>query len=228
MGYRSLGYSYDTSTQLAVNSVTPVVVYLPSVEGKVTRQVFPLSIQRDAPYLIAAWNKGKDQATLSIAVYDKYEEKFEIDFLTEGFKGQAISSVPNSAPPDSSTGFVWKLVRGSYFVVITATVPEAKKTPRNPNPTVDVRYEIGVATSPSNFSLPDIPLAPGVITNPQVPTESCVFLPNRRYAPINLEDGKPQFRLTQMKGTHELFGINVEHSGGFADVEFEVKYSLAI
>ena len=106
-------------------------------------------------------------------------------------------------------------------------IPKSKPTPAKLNPTVDATYEIGVATSPSNFNLPDIPIAPGVITNPQVPAESCVFLPNRRFAPVNLEDGKPQFRLTQMKGTHELFGINVEHAGGFADIKFKIGRIIA-
>ncbi|KIM80182.1 hypothetical protein PILCRDRAFT_9739 [Piloderma croceum F 1598] len=184
-------------------------MYLPSIEGKLTHQVFPLDIQRDAPYLIVAWNKGRDQASLSVAVYDKYDEIFEIDFLTEGFSGKEIPSMPNSAPPDTSTGIVWMLPRGSYYVVVTAMIH--KPTPAKLNPTVDATY---VATPPSNFKLPDIPIAPGVITSPQVPAESCVFLPNRRFAPINLEDGKPQFRLTQMKGTRELFGINVEYAGG--------------
>jgi hypothetical protein len=207
--------------------VTPVVVYLPSSAGKTTRQVFPLDIQRTARYLIAAWNMGRDPATLSVAVYNKYEEKFEGNFLTNGFEGREIKSQAHATETQStnlSSDSVWSLDRGSYFVVVTAVVPKsATPTHTSPNPAIDAVYEIGVATSPSDFKLPDIPIAPGVISDPQVPAESCVYLPKQRYAPIKLEDGKPQYRLTQIKGTHELFGINVSESGGFADVKFEVS-----
>jgi hypothetical protein len=218
---RSLAYAYDTSTSLAVNSVTPVV-YLPSIEGKVTHQVFPLEIQRDALYLIAAWNRGTDPATLTISVFPKYEEMSEIDFVSKGFNRKRLTPELNSSS-DPATGHMWKLRCGVYYVVVNVIVPYLKPNPAHPSPAVQSSYEIGVATSPSSFELPDIPIAPGVIKNLQVPADSCVYLVNRRYAPTNLEDGKPQFGLTQIKGTHELFGINVVNGGGYADIKFDVS-----
>ena len=120
---RGLGYRYDTSTQLAVNSVTPVRVYLPSDAGKVTRQVFQVDIQRDGAYLIAAWNKGRDKADLDIAVYNEYEEKHEGEFISEGFRGRKMEAdlvtTPVEVAADAlSTNAVYSLPRDTYYVEI--------------------------------------------------------------------------------------------------------------
>ena len=210
--------------------MTPVRVYLPADAGKVTRQVFQLDIQREGPYLIAAWNKGRDNADLEIAVYKEYEEKFEHAFIISGFEGPQVD--PGLQPMREiaalSTNVVYKLSRDTYYVVVTAVIPSLPAPPREkpgplPTSAIDAVYEIGVATDPTNFKMPDIPIASGVISNPQVPAESAVYLPKHRYAPINLEDGVPQTRLTKMKGSHELFGILVPTSGWFADITFEVR-----
>ena len=232
---RGLGFRYDTSRQLAVNSVTPVRVYLPSDAGKVTRQVFSVDIQRDGAYLIAAWNKGRDKADLEIAVYKEYEEKFEHTFIIEGFKGRKVepdlvTTAAEVAADALSTNLVYSLPRDTYYVVVTAVVPSSPSPPVPPTkkigplPTsaIDAVYEIGIATNPMDFRIPDIPIASGIITNPQVPAESAVYLAKHRYAPVNLEDGVTQTRLTRMKGSHELFGILVPTSGWFADITFEV------
>jgi hypothetical protein len=209
--------------------VSPVVVYLPSTGGRVTHQVFPINIQRQSRCLISAWNKGRDPVHLSIDVYDEYEEKYEGEFIAKGFEGRKRPPEPLAKGDEiqttkNSTNIVWDLPRGSYYVVVTAKIPEqAFQVPGFSDPAIDAVYEIGIATSPQDFKIPDIPIASGIITNPQVPAESAVYLPKHRYAPMKLEPGIPQFRLTQIKGSHELFGIIVPTAGWFADITFEVR-----
>ena len=238
---RGLGYCYDTSRQLAVNSVTPVRVYLPSEAGKKTRQVFQVDIQRDGAYLIAVWNKGRDKAVLEIAIYKDYEEKFEHTFIIDGFKGRKmapdlVTKLDEDAADVLSSNVVYSLPRDTYYVVVTAEVPSHPIPPVPPpketspllTSAIDAVYEIGIATNPTDFKIPDIPIASGVITNPQVPAESAVYLAKHRYAPVNLEDGVTQTRLTRMKGSHELFGILVPTSGWFADITFEVRLFVSL
>jgi len=214
--------------------VTPVRVYLPSIAGKVIRQVFSVDIQRDGGYLIAAWNKGRDKAVLEIAVYKEYEEKYEGAFITEGFKGRKVDpdlvTTPVEVAADAlSTNVVYSLPRDTYYVVVTVVVPSPplpktrKSTGSLPTSAIDAVYEIGIATNPTDFKIPDIPISSGVITNPQVPAESAVYLAKHRYAPVNLEDGVTQTRLTRIKGSHELFGILVPTNGWFTDITFEVR-----
>lgn len=216
-----MGYNYDTSTQLSVNSVSPVLVHLPSTQNERTYQIFPLYIQRSSRYLVAAKNTGKDHAHLGIQIYAEYERMFEHTFMEQGFQGESIEPEPDKDETNASTSCVWSLERGRYYVVVSAIVVEEGKVVQE-NPSISAKYEIGVATS-LDFDMPNVPIQPGVIANPQVPQESCVYIANRRYAPIKLEAGRPQFRLTQMKGTHELFGINVYQSAGLVDVKFEVS-----
>lgn len=216
-----MSYSYDTSTQLSVNSVMPVLVHLPSTKNERTHQVFPLYIQRSNKYLVAAKNTGKDHVHLGIQIYPEYERMFEHTFIERGFQGESIEPEPDKDETNASTSGVWSLERGRYYVIVSAIVVKEGKTIKE-NTSISAKYEIGVATS-LDFYMPDVPIQPGVIANPQVPQESCVYIANRRYAPIKLEVGQPQFRLTQMKGTHELFGINVYQSAGLVDVQFEVS-----
>jgi len=202
--------------------------------GKVTRQVFSVDIQRDGTYLIAAWNKGRDKADLEVAVYKEYEEKYEGAFITKGFRGRKVDptlvTTPVEVTTDAlSTNLVYSLPRDTYYVVVTAVVPSPlppttrKSTGPLPTSAIDAVYEIGIATNPTDFKIPDIPIASGVISNPQVPAESAVYLAKHRYAPVNLEDGVTQTRLTRIKGSHELFGILVPTNGWFADITFEVR-----
>ncbi|KAF8153276.1 hypothetical protein B0H34DRAFT_99065 [Crassisporium funariophilum] len=139
--------------------------------------------------------------------------------MKDGFKGESVPMESDEDRTQAATSFVWSLQRGSYYVVASAIILEDEND-MTKRPAVDAVYEIGVATSPV-FDLIAVPMAPGIIGDPQVPPESCVYIPSRRYAPIKLEEGVPQFRLTQMKGTHELFGINVSRSAGFLDIRFE-------
>ncbi|KAF8638949.1 hypothetical protein AX16_010423 [Volvariella volvacea WC 439] len=223
LDYRSLGYAYDTSTALSVNSVAPVVVHLPAEEGEITYQVFPLYIQRKAKYLVSAWNAGKHPADLKIMLYEGYEEQSEVDFVKNGFLG------PNKAPDEvkeigtegrhDSVNIVWTLPRGTYWVVVRAQIRPVPLLPGQDIQPIESEYKIAVATE-APPGPPKVPIQPGVITNPQVPTESAVYIPVHRYAPVKLEEGVVQWRYTQIKGTHELFGINVKRESGFADIKF--------
>jgi len=216
-----MGYSYDTSKDLTVNSVAPVLVHLPSTRNEQTHQVFPLQIQREGRYLVAAKNIGVDHGHLAIKLHKAYEEMFEQTFIKSGFQGDHIEPERDKDETNASTSAVWNLQRGLYYVVVSAKViSEDKVRPRNSM--VEAMYEIGAATSLA-FTRSDIPIAPGVISDPQVPPESCVYIANRRYAPVKLEVGIPQFRLTRLKGTHELFGINISEGAGYLDVKFEVR-----
>ena len=214
-----MGYSYDTSTALTVNSAVPVIVHLPST-GNATHQVFALDIQREAKYLISAKEAGTDDIDLNIQVYENYEEGSDHTFVQAGFAGESV-------PPESElyrtkirTSTVWKLQRGRYFVVVSAIVKGARD-----GSLIDAAYEIGVACS-LDFKLPSVPTSLGVIADPQIPQESCVYVASRRYAPVKLEADKPQYRLTQMKGAHELFGVNVERHVGMLNIRFEARYSV--
>jgi len=162
-------------------------------------------------------------------VHKKYQEKFEIHFLKDGFQG--VEPFPPEADDvklPRGKGLVWELPRGSYYVVVRAVVDEANNAispagerPPPQDPGVDAVYEIGVATDISKFSFPDVPTTAGIIENPHVPNESCVYLPKHRYAPVQLKDGEAHWRFTQMKGAHELFGINVKNQCGLLDVRFD-------
>lgn len=217
-----MGYSYDTSTALTVNSAVPVVVHLPSTGNTTTRQVFSLEIQRTARYLVGAKEASADHVHLSIQMYENYEEGFEHIFVRAGFASESIPPDSDSYRTKSRICRVWKLQRGRYFVVVSAVVKEVKDVTQ-----IDAAYEIGVASS-LDFKLPAVPSALGVIADPQIPQESCVYVASRRYAPVKLEAGKPQYRLTQMKGTHELFGVNVERDVGMLDVRFDASYTFSI
>ncbi|KAF4612866.1 hypothetical protein D9613_011198 [Agrocybe pediades] len=219
LDYRLMGYCYDTSKSLAVNNVEPVLVHLPATMNEKTHQVFPLHIQREGRYLIAAKNTGVDHGHLAIKVYKNYEEMSELTFLEHGFHGDHIEPEPDRDETNASTSAVWMLLRGLYYVVVSAKVI-LEGTDGPTKATVEAMYEIGAATS-LDFHLPNIPVVPGVIANPQVPPESCVYIANHRYAPIKLEAERPQYRMTRMKGTHELFGINVSEGVGHLDVRFE-------
>ena len=87
-----MGYSYDTSTALTVNSAVPVIVHLPST-GNATHQVFALDIQREAKYLISAKAAGTDDIDLNIQVYENYEEGSEHTFVQAGFAGESVPAV---------------------------------------------------------------------------------------------------------------------------------------
>ncbi|KAF9473237.1 Di-copper centre-containing protein [Pholiota conissans] len=215
LDYRLGGYAYDTSVELSVNNPHPVIVHLPQTRNQRTHQVFPLRIQRAARYLVRAKNTGADYVDSDIRVYERYEEVFEHTFMRDGFSGQSIPPEPEKYETGTSKGAVWELQRGRYFIVVAALI-----TGGNAARSVEASYEIGLAAS-VDFELPKIPTTPGVIDNPQVPPESCVYIAKQRYAPVKLEPGRPQFRLTRMKGTHELFGINLEKSPGLLDVQFE-------
>lgn len=203
-----------------MNNVRPIVVHLPSTANQRTHQVFPLHIQRNGRYLVAVKNTGICHADLAIRIFPNYERVFEHTFMEDGFQGQGIERETKDEGKVPTSG-VWSLPRGRFFVVVSAIVAVESKIGQE-GASIKAGYEIGVATSPE-FNMPVVPTVAGFIDNPRIPQESCVYIANHRYPPVKLEPGRTQYRLSKMKGTHELFGINVYQGVGGIDVKFEAS-----
>ena len=231
-----------------MNSVTPVVVYLPASAGAITHQVFPVDIQRPCQYLVAARNAGRDTARLKIEVWEQYQELPEHEFISKGFKSglaklidpddpefddsesddasaSSRSDGSNEENSQRSTRLRYTLDRGTYYIVVRAE-NIAPDVPRSTS--IDCIYEVGIATNPHNFPWPEVPIAPGIIRHPQVPAESWVYLPQKFIDPVELEDGITHVRRTKIKGSHELFDIYVHEGPGKVIVDFKVCWVCII
>lgn len=218
-----------------MNSVAPVIVHLPSRLRDITHQVFLINIQREANYIVSAWDVGTHPTHVEISIYGRYEELWELEFVSQGFKGnsiEALNSVHSGEEPSDEEGQkgtkyepitkTYTLPRGTYYVVVKARLSNK----RNKHfPIINAAYAIAIATS-APPPPEEVPITPGVITDPQVPVESAAYIPKHRYAPTLLDPGETYWRTTQIKGTHELFGINVDKKGGRAKISFKVCLRL--
>ena len=203
-----------------------------------------MNIQRPCQYLVAARNTGRDTARLKIEVWDQYQEMFEQEFISKGFKsGEARPVEPddpefnddesdNESDDDGNTEdfrrsmrLCYTLDRGTYYIVVRAENTVPSDAPRTT--VVDCMYEVGIATDPASFHCPEVPVAPGIIKHPQVPADSWVYLPKKFIDFVELEDGITHVRRTRIKGSRELFNLYVHGGPGRVVVDFRVCWAIS-